>query len=96
MTADEVTPERERRLDAIVWPRLEKRFRECAPEEIADVIAALNREAAQDRQRALVAELRIAAHEACIDQYRAAVADGTARLERWANGSRSSERRENR
>lgn len=79
----------EKRLDSIVWPRTGKRFRECTHAEIEQVIALLHAEAAADRRRARLAEQRIAAGRALIDQYNASVADGLARAEAWANGGTS-------
>lgn len=76
----------EQRLDAIVWRRIGKRFRECTPAELDGVLAQINDETAQHRRRALAAQLRIAAQEAVIDQYLAAVADGIRQAEIWANG----------
>lgn len=78
--------DREKHLDAIVWRHTGKRLRECTPGEISGVIAALEQEAAKDRERARVAELRIAGHRAAIDQYHAMVADSIGQAERWANG----------
>ncbi|RBO82119.1 hypothetical protein [Nocardia puris] len=73
-------------LDAIVWPRIGKRFRECTPAELDRVLAKIHEEIAEDRRASRAAELRIAAGQAAIDQYLAAVADGIRRAEKWANG----------
>ncbi|MGV9540862.1 hypothetical protein ACWDSF_06015 [Nocardia beijingensis] len=86
MVSEGVDPERERHLDAIVWRWLGKRFRECTPAEVEQVIATLNAEAAESLRRAELAERKIAAGMAMIDQYNAAVADGLNQAERWANG----------
>ncbi|RJO80233.1 hypothetical protein D5S18_00315 [Nocardia panacis] len=88
MTHDPITPDRERRLDAITWPRLEKRWCECTEAEIEQVLAELNRETAESRARTAAAEIRIAAMQARIDQGEAHIRDGLERLERWANGTR--------
>lgn len=69
----------EQRLDVIVWPKLGKRFRECTPDELAQVIAGFIADAA-------LVERRIARALAKIDQYEATVADGVTRAEQWANG----------
>ncbi|MFE3280952.1 hypothetical protein [Nocardia sp. NPDC059239] len=86
---DPLTPERERRLDTITWPRLEKRFRECTAAEIEQVLAELNRETAESLARTAAAEIRITAMRARIDQGDAHIRNGLARLEHWANGTRS-------
>ncbi|MFE3441657.1 hypothetical protein ACFXNW_01340 [Nocardia sp. NPDC059180] len=76
----------EQRLDAIVWPRTGKRFRECTPAEIDRVIAELHAKAEMHRRREVAAGLQVAAALAKIDQYDAALADGIRRAELWANG----------
>ena len=75
--------EREQQLDAIVWRHTGKRFRECTPADLDAVIARLTEEAAEDRRRALAAELQIAAHQAHFDQYST---EGVGKAEQWANG----------
>ncbi|WP_330253036.1 hypothetical protein OG874_00025 [Nocardia sp. NBC_00565] len=84
--AEVIDPDRERQVDAIVWRRLGKRFRECTLDEIQRLIVVLNAEASADHRRALAAERKIAAGLAMIDQYNASVADGANRAEQWANG----------
>ncbi|MCC3333522.1 hypothetical protein [Nocardia abscessus] len=87
--SEAIDPERERRVDAIVWRRLGKRFRECTPQEIQQLIAVINAEAAEDHRRALAAERTLAADRAMIDQYNASVTDGVNQAEQWANGGAS-------
>lgn len=80
--ADGLARERERQADAMVWPRLGKRFRECTPREIQQVIDAVYAEAAKDRRRTTMALARI-------DQAEARIADTIRQAELWANGGES-------
>lgn len=82
-------PYDEQRLDSIVWPKLSKRFRECTPDELDRVIAALNAETAESLRRIAATDRWIAATLAKVDQYEAVVADGVNRAEQWANGGAS-------